>query len=70
MNDEITTGQARQALAKHFQDMVENPSWGVICGLIRELDPEYCEGLHPWNEVEEYLHDLWTRAEITFKDKP
>ena len=69
MSDEITTGQARQALIEYFEDQFSDLSWEVIMNLIFRMDPNYKVGVHPWTEVEEYMADLWTRAEITFKDK-
>jgi len=69
MSDEITTSQARQVLTQYFEVMFRNPSWEVIPDLIRDMHEDYQLGVYPWTEVEEYMADLWTRAEITFKDK-
>lgn len=59
---ETTTGKLREALTKHFQVQIQNPSWDVIGEIAEELDlsePDRCE-------AEDALYRLWGRGTVTF----
>lgn len=63
---QITTGQIKEALVRHFQTVFVNPNWDVIGDILTEIDPDLSPESPEYADAGDAAYTIWHQGRVSF----